>query len=104
MEDLFTIIYMILSLLVIYFVFVVLRTKQSILMNIPNYIAIAEKVERLNGPQKMDLVISYVRNVVPRTFSIVFSDKVIRQMAQNIFDDMKRYTDEWVKNNIDPMC
>jgi len=74
--------------------------KSEIASNLSTFIKDAAYNTNLTGPQKMDLVLSWVKNIIPRLFKVLFSDKVLRQMAQNIYDDMKAYKKLYIKNEL----
>lgn len=67
-----------------------LITRAQLLNKIPELITDVED-RKLNGKEKMALVVEYCGLLIPRLFKVVFNDKVIEQMAQNIYDDMKLY-------------
>ena len=43
------------------------------------------------------MVISWIKDLIPRIFTVVFNDTVIRAIAQNIYDDMKKYKDNYIQ-------
>lgn len=45
----------------------------------------------------MDMVISWIKDVIPRIFSVIFNDTVIRAISQSIYDDMKKYKDNYIE-------
>lgn len=67
-----------------------LTTRTQLLNKIPELISDVED-RKLTGKEKMALVVEYCGLLIPRLFKVVFNDKVIEQMAQNIYDDMKSY-------------
>lgn len=69
----------------------------QIMISATKWIQELEKESSLSGPEKMELVISYVKNLVPRFFKVTFSDKVISSMAESIFEDMQKYSDNRVE-------
>ena len=69
----------------------------QIMISVTKWIQELEKESSLSGPEKMDLVISYVKNLVPRFFKVAFSDKVIQSIAESIFEDMQKYSDNRVE-------
>lgn len=65
---------------------------------ITNFIRDAEDHTELTNPEKMDLVISWIKNIIPRLFHVVFTEDILRQMAENVYQDMKKYRDTYIKN------
>lgn len=45
----------------------------------------------------MDMVISWIKDLIPRIFTVVFNDTVVRAIAQSIYDDMKKYKDNYIQ-------
>ena len=74
--------------------------KANLIEQAIKYIQQAEGKANLTGPEKMDLVISWMKDIVPRLFKVVFSEKVLKQIAQNVFDDMKKYAKKYVESKI----
>lgn len=72
--------------------------KSNISANISTFIKDAQDYDNLTGPQKMDMVISWIKSFIPRAFSVLFNEKTLRQMAQNIYDDMRSYSETYVKS------
>lgn len=73
--------------------------RSSLIKEVTKYIAIAEEETNLTGKEKMALVVSWIKDLIPRLFRVLFTDKVIELMAQNIYDDMKKYRESFIKNN-----
>ena len=48
-----------------------------------------------SGKEKMTFVVIYVKDLIPRFLHVVYNDKVIETMAQNIYNDMKSYRDNY---------
>lgn len=69
----------------------------QIMISATKWIQELEKDNSLSGPEKMDLVISYIKNLIPRIFQVIFSDKVISSIAESVFDDMQKYSDNRVE-------
>lgn len=69
------------------------KTKSKLMELIITMIKTLQADDKLSGPDKMMYVINYVRNFVPRAFRVIFNDKVLEDIAQNIYDDMKKYAD-----------
>ena len=61
------------------------------------FIGNAEVNKTMTGAEKMAMVVSWMRDVVPRLFRVIYTDEVLEKMAQNIFDDMKKYAEEHYK-------
>lgn len=69
----------------------------QIMISATKWIQELEKESSLSGPEKMELVISYIKDLVPRFFKVAFSDRVIQSMAESIFEDMQKYSDNRVE-------
>lgn len=80
---------------------IVYKIKSNFSDLIVKFIAEAEAESNLTGVQKMDLVVGWIRNVIPRLFKVVFTDEVLRQIAQNIYNDIKSYRENYIKNLTD---
>lgn len=59
------------------------------------FISNAEVNKTMSGAEKMAMVVSWMRDVVPRIFRVIYTDEVLEKMAQNIFDDMRKYAEEY---------
>ena len=44
------------------------------------------------------MVVSWIKDSIPRMFKILFSDKVLAMMAENIYQDMKKYRETYITN------
>lgn len=65
---------------------------------ISSFIKLAEEDTSLSNIEKMDMVVQWIKQLIPNIFKIVFNDKTLRQIAQNIYDDMKQYKNIYIKN------
>ncbi len=74
------------------------KIKSNFVKCISGFIKDAEKDTSLTNPEKMEMVILWIKQVIPKLFHILFNDKVLEEMAQNIYDDMKKYKDTYIKN------
>lgn len=72
--------------------------KANLIQQVVKFIVTAEGEALLTGPEKMNLVISWMKDIIPRLFKVVFDEKVLRMIAQNIFSDMKKYANNYVEN------
>ena len=72
--------------------------KANLTGQVAKYIKDAEGHADLTGEEKMALVIGWMRDFVPRAFNVVFTDEVLEQIAQNIFNDMKKYANKYIHN------
>jgi hypothetical protein len=61
------------------------------------FISDAELNKTISGVEKMRLVVSWLKNATPRLFRIVFTDEVLEKIAQNVFDDMRKYADRYIE-------
>ena len=77
---------------------IIFKIKSNFTACISEFIKDAEKESDLTGPEKMDLVISWIKDSIPRLFKIIFSDKVLKMMADNIYSDMKSYREIYINN------
>lgn len=74
------------------------KIKSNFVKCISGFIKDAEKDTSLTNPEKMEMVILWIKQVIPKLFHILFNDKVLEEMAQNIYEDMKKYKDTYIKN------
>ena len=88
-KDYYNIIITIVS-IIIALVAVAYKVKSNFIAQISKFIADAQDLE-LTGPEKMEYVISWIKDIIPRLFKVIFNDKTLNQIAQNIYDDMKEY-------------
>ena len=72
--------------------------KANLTGHVAKYIRDAEGHADLSGEEKMALVVGWMKDFIPRAFSVVFSDEVLEHIAQNIFNDMKKYANKYVHN------
>lgn len=72
--------------------------KANLTGQVAKYIKDAEGHSDLSGEEKMKLVIGWMRDFIPRAFNVVFTDEVLQQIAQNIFNDMKKYANRYIHN------
>ena len=77
---------------------VIYRIKSNFIGEITKFIKDAEKDTSLTSPEKMDLVVKWIKNLIPRIFIVVFNDATLKQIAQNVYDDMKEYRNTYIKN------
>ena len=59
------------------------------------YISIAEEHKTISGSEKMRLVVAWMRDITPRLFRVIFTEEVLEKMVQNVFDDMRKYAEEY---------
>lgn len=71
--------------------------KANLIEQAIKFIEEAEGETELSGPEKMDLVIGWMKDIVPRLFKVVFTDAVLKAIAQNVFDDMKKYAKKYAE-------
>lgn len=72
--------------------------KANLIEQVVKFIVTAEGESFLTGPEKMNLVIGWMKDIIPRLFKVIFDEKVLRMIAQNIFNDMKKYANNYVEN------
>ena len=72
--------------------------KANLTGHVAKYIRDAEGHVELSGEEKMALVVGWMKDFIPRAFSVVFSDEVLEHIAQNIFNDMKKYANKYIRN------
>jgi predicted PurR-regulated permease PerM len=77
---------------------IIYKIKSNFIDQIVKFIKNVEEDVSLTNTEKMDMVIKWIQNIIPRLFKVVFSEKVLRQIAQNIYDDMKAYREAYIKN------
>lgn len=78
------------------------KVKSNIIEAIIKFIKEAETKE-LSGAEKMQLVISWIKDVTPRLFQLIFTDAILKEIAQNIYNDMKEYRDNYIRSNKDAL-
>lgn len=84
--------------IIIAIISVLYRIKSKFTTLISSFIKDAERDTSLSNPEKMDMVISWIKDLIPRLFRVVFNDKVLRTIAENIYQDMKAYRNAYIKN------
>ncbi len=72
--------------------------KANLIEQVVKFIKNAEAESLLTGPEKMNLVIDWMKDIIPRIFKVVFAENVLRIIAQNVFNDMKKYANSYVEN------
>ena len=77
--------------------------KANLIEQAIKFIEEAEGETELSGPEKMDLVIGWMKDIVPRLFKVVFTDDVLKAIAQNVFDDMKKYAKKYAEARLNNM-
>lgn len=73
------------------------KIRNNIIQYATQFIALIEEDNNLTGSEKMDMVISWIKDLIPHIFTVVFNDTVIRAIAQSIYDDMKKYKDNYIQ-------
>lgn len=91
----------IIYIVIVTILFIIISTRSNLLNRLPKLISSAEEEKELNGKEKMCMVVSYAKSLVPRIFKVLFDDKVIEQMAQNIYDDMKSYRENYIMRKVE---
>ena len=74
------------------------KVKSNLIEQVAKYIKDAEGHAELSGKEKMNLVVGWMRDFIPRAFNVVFTDEILEQIAQNIFNDMKKYANKYIHN------
>lgn len=77
---------------------IIFKVKSNFIAQITLFIKEAEAETELTGPEKMDMVISWIQNLIPRLFKVIFSDNILRGIANNIYADMKAYREVYINN------
>ena len=91
--------YILIAISIISSIIAIIKTiKANFTESISKFIKLAEEDKNLSGIEKMDMVICWVKQLIPKIFRIVFNDKVLKQISQNIYDDMKGYKEVYIKN------
>lgn len=87
------------SIIILIFVFVsaYYKIKSAISSKISSFVKAASERDDLTGPEKMSMVISWIKEFIPKAPSVLFSDKVLEQMVENVYQDMKAYSKTYVK-------
>lgn len=73
-----------------------LRTYTNVLDKVAEFIAMAEKEYEAYsgaGEQKMQFCIQQINNLLPKAIKVVLTDEILRSIVQNVFDQIKIYSD-----------
>ena len=93
LDQILVLISVIISILAIYN-----KLKGNMISMIAKFISLAEENTDLSGSEKMDLVLSWLKDITPRLFRVIFNENTWNQIVQNIYDDMKKYKDNYIRN------
>lgn len=85
------IMYVILLFVVLFYIY----TKSTMYNRIPELIAFVEKKD-ISGKEKMQLVVSCIKSLIPKFLKIALNDKVIEHIAQNLYDYMHEYAENYI--------
>ena len=68
-----------------------------ILMSAMKWIGELQDNNTLSGPEKMELLLHYIKDFIPRFFNVIFSDKVLESITDSVYEDMKKYSETRVE-------
>lgn len=81
---------------VTYAVMMYFKVKGNVLVAVSELIALAESTG-LTGIEKMNSVVEQLMLKIPAPLKKILSEKVVRKIAQYIFDWMREYADNYIK-------
>ena len=74
------------------------KIKSKFNEKITKFINDAEVLEHLSNPEKMQQVVLWIKDLIPRLFIVVFNDATLEQMAENVYQDMKKFMNIRLEN------
>ena len=74
------------------------KIKSKFNEKITKFINDAEVLEHLSNPEKMQQVVLWIKDLIPRLFIVVFNDDTLEQMAENVYQDMKTFMNLRLEN------
>lgn len=74
------------------------KVKGNITVAVSEFIALAEQTD-MCGAEKMAQVVACLYDKVPKFFKRFLSEEKLEEIAQHIFDWMRKYADEYIKKN-----
>lgn len=74
------------------------KIKSKFNSKITKFINDAEVLEHLSNPEKMQQVVLWIKDLIPRIFIVVFNDATLEQMAENVYQDMKEFMNRRLEN------
>lgn len=74
------------------------KIKSKFNEKITKFINDAEVLEYLSNQEKMQQVVLWIKDLIPRLFIVVFNDETLEQMAENVYQDMKKFMNIRLKN------
>lgn len=91
---------------VLWVVFIVVslyyRAKGNAVEMIAELIALAEQEADKTGPEKMDMVVSWLYDYIPAAFRGILSKEALREIAQGVFNWTRRYAMEYLEGKKKP--
>ena len=76
------------------------KAKGNAVELIAQFIALAEQEAGKTGPEKMDMVALY--DYIPAAFRTILSRETLREIAQRVFNWMRRYAVEYLESKKKP--
>lgn len=74
------------------------KIKSKFNSKITEFINDAEVLEHLSNTEKMQQVVEWIKDLIPRLFIVVFNDATVEQMAENVYQDMKKFMNIRLEN------
>lgn len=74
------------------------KIKSKFNEKITKFINDAEVLEHLSNQEKMQQVVLWIKDLIPRLFIVVFNDETLEQIAENVYQDMKKFMNLRLKN------
>lgn len=78
------------------------KAKGNAVEMIAELIALAEQEAGKTGPEKMDMVVDWLYDYVPAAFRNILSRETLREIAQRVFNWMRRYAVEYLESKKKP--
>ena len=78
------------------------RAKGNAVEMIAELIALAEQEADKTGPEKMDMVVSWLYDYIPAAFRGILSKEALREIAQGVFNWTRRYAMEYLEGKKKP--
>lgn len=69
---------------------------------IAQLIALAEQEVGKTGPEKMDMVVDALYDYIPAAFRTILTREILREIAQGVFNWMRRYAVEYLESKKKP--
>lgn len=74
------------------------KIKSNFKSKITGFINDAEEMKNLSNSEKMEQVVLWIKDLIPRIFKVAFNDATLEQIAENVYQDMKKFMNSRLKN------